>query len=119
MKARDIISILDGKVFTGEEFLDVDISSGCGADLMSDVMAFVKENVVMLTGLVTPQAVRTAELMDIRMVVFVRGKTPTPEMIALAKEHDIILACSKYSMFLSCGRLYEGGVRLGGMKEIC
>jgi predicted transcriptional regulator len=118
MKAQDIVRILEGKVFTGDEFLDIEISSGCGADLMSDVMAFVKENVVMLTGLVTPQAIRTAELMDIRMVVFVRGKTPTPEMIELAKEHDVILACSKYSMFLSCGKLYEGGLRLGGMREI-
>ena len=74
MKVREIIDILDAEILTGEENLDMEIKSACGADLMSDVMAYVKENVVLLTGLVNPQVIRTAEMMDISVVVFVRGK---------------------------------------------
>ena len=118
MKAREIVGILEAKVYTGEEQLDIDISAACGADLMSDVMAFVKENPVLLTGLLTPQAVRTAELMDIQIVVFVRGKVPTADMIEMAQENKMILASTRYSMFLACGRLYDSGLRLGGTREI-
>jgi len=59
---------------TGEENLDMEFNAACGSDLMSDVMAYVKENVVLLTGLVNPQVIRTAEMMDIKLVVFIRGK---------------------------------------------
>jgi predicted transcriptional regulator len=119
MKIADIIQNLEGTLLTGEELLDIDINSACGADLMSDVMAFVKENVVLLTGLVNPQAIRTAEMMDIRVIVFVRGKQPTKDMIEEAKSNGMALIATKYSMFLACGRLYEAGIRTGGMRELC
>jgi len=118
MKVRDIVSALDGVLWTGEGLLDVDIEAACGADLMSDVMAFVKENVVLLTGLVNPQSIRTADLMDIRVVVFVRGKTPPKDMIAEAELNGMAIIATKYSMFIACGRLYEAGIRGGGTREI-
>jgi predicted transcriptional regulator len=92
--------------------------AACGADLMSDVMAFVKEKVVLLTGLVNPQAIRTADLMDIKVVVLVRGKSPTEDIVAMARENGMVLLSTKYSMFLACGRLYEAGLRGGGIREI-
>jgi len=118
MKAQEIVDVLDAKVYTCPEQLGTDISAACGADLMSDVMAFVKENPVLLTGLLTPQAVRTAELMDIPIVVFVRGKVPTADMMEMATENKMILASTRYSMFIACGRLYDKGLRLGGTREI-
>ncbi len=118
MKVRDIVTELEGVLYTGEDLLDIDIQAACGADLMSDVMAFVKENVVLLTGLVNPQSIRTADLMDIKVIVFVRGKTPPKDMIAEAERNGMAVIATKYSMFLACGRLYEAGIRAGGTREI-
>jgi predicted transcriptional regulator len=118
MTVARIVEVLDAKVFTGDDALDLEVSAACGADLMSDVMAFVKERVVLLTGLVNPQAVRTADLLDIRVIVFVRGKSPSDDMIEMARESGMILLSTKYSMFLACGRLYEAGLRGGGVRKI-
>lgn len=110
MKIREISTVLEAAVLTGQQNLDVEIDSACGADLMSDVMAFVKENVVLLTGLINPQVVRTAEMMDIKVIVFVRGKNPSQEIIDLANEKGITILTTKYSMFIACGKLYEAGI---------
>jgi predicted transcriptional regulator len=118
MTVRRICEILEAKVSSGDDQLDLEVSAACGADLMSDVMAFVKEKVVLLTGLVNPQALRTADLMDIRVVVFVRGKTPTEDIVSMARENGQVLLSTKYSMFLACGRLFEAGLRGGGIREI-
>jgi predicted transcriptional regulator len=118
MNVSDIAAVLDAKVYCGEDQLDLEVQSACGADLMSDVMAFVKERVVLLTGLVNPQALRTADLLDIKVVVFVRGKKPTADLLEMAEESRMILMTTKYSMFLACGRLYEAGLRSGGIREI-
>ena len=118
MTVRRMTEILEARVATGEDQLDLEVCAACGADLMSDVMAFVKEKVVLLTGLVNPQAIRTADLMDIRVVVFVRGKSPTEDIVAAAKENGMVILSTKYSMFLACGRLYEAGLRGGGIRDI-
>ncbi|MFP3895452.1 MAG: hypothetical protein ACLFV5_01255 [Anaerolineales bacterium] len=78
---------------------------------MSDVLAISHRNALLLTGLTNPQVVRTAEMADIRAVVFVRGKYPPPETIALAEEKGITLLSSVYTMYESCGRLYQAGLR--------
>lgn len=118
MTVRKISEILEAKVALGEDQLDIEVSAACGADLMSDVMAFVKDKVVLLTGLVNPQAIRTADLMDIRVIVFVRGKSPTADIVDMARENGMVLLSTKYSMFLACGRLYEAGLRSGGIRNI-
>ena len=118
MTIADAVNILEGQFFCGEEKANVEISSACGADLMSDVMAFVKDKVMLLTGLVNPQVIRTAELLDIRCVVFVRGKSPGRDMIEMAEQSEIILAGTKLSMYLACGKLYEAGLKAGGTRVI-
>ena len=118
MTVAEAVSILEGQFFSGEDEAGLEIASACGSDLMSDVMAFVKDRVLLLTGLVNPQVIRTATLLDIHAVVFVRGKAPSRDMIDMAKEADIILAGTKLSMFLSCGKLYEAGLKTGGMRAI-
>lgn len=117
MTVREIVSILKAELVTGEEHLDVDVKSACGSDMMSDVLAYVKNQSVLLTGLVNPQVVRTAEMMDIRCVVFVRGKVPDECIMRLAQERAIVLLSTPYSMFTACGRLYEGGLAGGGNKD--
>jgi len=118
MKVAEAIQILDGQFFWGEEKADLEIVSACGADLMSDVMAFVKDKVLLLTGLVNPQVIRTAELLDIHCVIFVRGKVPSREIIEMAEDSGIILGGTKHSMYIACGKLYEAGLQSGGNRDI-
>ena len=106
MKLSEIIEVLDGKLLTGDGFLEKDITT-CGAsDLMSDILAGLSEGCVMLTGLTTVQAIRTAMVADVAAVVFVRGKTPPAAVVELAEENQLPLISSPYSMFVSCGRLH-------------
>jgi|YelNatPaOPRAMG01_1025707.scaffolds.fasta_scaffold48317_2 hypothetical protein len=110
MKLREIVEIVEGTpVF--ETDLDLEIGCGAAADLMSDVLALVEPGAVLLTGLCNPQVVRTAEMADITAIVFVRGKQPMPETIALAKEKGIPLVTTALPMFEACGRLHQAGLR--------
>ena len=118
MTVAEAVSLVEGQFFCGKEDGDREILSACGADLMSDVMAFVKERVLLLTGLVNPQVIRTAELLDIQAIIFVRGKSPSADMIEMAEEASIILGGTKLPMFVSCGKLYEAGLRQGGTRQI-
>lgn len=118
MTVKKAMEVLNGQFFCGEDKADLEISAACGADLMSDVMAFVKDKVALLTGLVNSQVIRTAELLDIHCVIFVRGKIPTKDMIELAEESNIILCGTKHSMYIASGMLYEAGVKSGGNRPI-
>lgn len=117
MLVREIINILDAELLTGEENLDLDIQAGCGADLMSDVMAFVKDNVILFTGLINVQVVRTAEMMDIKVICFVRGKKPTEQIIELAKAKGITILTTKNPLFIACGLLYKAGLTGRGVWD--
>ena len=110
MKIRELVSIIDGEVVYGENFLDNEVFTACGSDMMSDVLAFVKEQAVMLTGLVNPQVVRTAEMMDMKCIVFVRGKVPDETILEMARERDIVVMTSEKPMFIACGLLYTTGL---------
>ena len=112
MTVRDVISILDAQVLTQGD-LDVEIKTACGSDMMSDVLAFVKDQSVLLTGLNNPQVVRTAEMMDMHCIIIVRGKEPTDEVIALAKQKEITLLKTQHRMFTACGLLYANGLSGG------
>ncbi|MBQ7625241.1 MAG: hypothetical protein IJS65_08195 [Clostridia bacterium] len=106
MNIREVVPLLDAEVLCCEDELDVQIHNACGSDMMSDVLAFVKDQTALLTGLVNPQVVRTAMMMDMRCIVFVRGKTPTPEIVNLAKDNHIVVLASPLRMYEACGRLY-------------
>ena len=110
LKVREIVDILEAEVLTGNENMNLEIYYGCGADLMSDVMAFVKESVILCTGLVNPQVVRTCEMMDIKVICFVRGKVPGENIISLAKEMGITILTTKHPLFITCGKLYSAGI---------
>ncbi len=109
MRLCTVIEILGAELLTGSDS-DMEILSACGSDLMSDVMAYVKENVLLLTGLVSPQVIRTAEMMDIKAVVFVRGKNPGAAVLELAAEKGIVVLSTSHPMFVACGKLYSAGL---------
>ena len=113
MTIRKIAELLEAKVILGEDKLDLEVDMAFSSDMMSDVLAFVKDQSVLLTGLVNPQVVRTADMMDMVCVVFVRGKEPSAEMVELAEDRGIALLKTPLRMFTACGLLYESGLHGG------
>ena len=113
MTIADIKRILNAELVCGQSHLNTEVHNACGSDMMSDVLAFVKDQSVLLTGLVNPQVVRTADMMDMVCIAFVRGKEPSPEMIELAEDRGIVLMKSPLRMFSACGLLYENGLKGG------
>ncbi|MBE6553696.1 MAG: hypothetical protein E7666_05065 [Ruminococcaceae bacterium] len=117
MKISEIQELLQAEIVCGEDALDREVYSACGSDMMSDVLAYVKDQAVLLTGLVNSQVVRTAEMMDMVCIVFVRSKCPTEEMIALARESNMVLLKTRKRMYEACGKLYANGLGGNGEKK--
>ena len=110
MTLQEIKTILDAEVLCGEEQLGREVHSACASDFMSDALAFVKDQPMLLTGMVNPQVVRTAEMLDMCCIVFVRGKQPTQEILDLAAAREIVVMRSNHRMFIACGLLYTNGL---------
>ena len=110
MKLDKIIEVVEGVILNPSIYVDSDIKGGCGADLMSDVLAAVQPGAVLLTGLCNPQVVRTAQIADVRAVIFVRGKEPFADTLEIATQEEIPLISSPYGMFELCGRLFRSGL---------
>ena len=117
MRLWEIRDILEANVFTGEEHMEKEVNTAYASDLMSDVLAFVEDQSVLITGLLNPQVIRTAEMMDMCCVIIVRGKTPDEQLIKLAEGRDIVLMTTKHTMYTSCGRLYGKGLFQSGEAD--
>ncbi|MDD3921700.1 MAG: DRTGG domain-containing protein [Eubacteriales bacterium] len=112
MTILGIIKILDARVLCGEpEELTQEVSTACGSDLMSDVLAFVKGKTILITGLTNVHVIRTAEMLDIHCIVFARGKVPGDDVLAEAREVGIVVLTTKHTTYTTCGLLYEAGIR--------
>lgn len=110
MTIQELITTVKGALLTKNVNLNREVNGGCGADLMSDVLASIQPHAVLLTGLCNPQIVRTAQVADITAIVLVRGKTPPKETVELANQENIPLISSPFGMFELCGRLYKAGL---------
>ena len=110
MKLKKVVELLEAKVMNECFNSETEVLSACGCDLMSDVLAFVKDQALLLTGLVNPQVVRTAEMMDMKAIVFVRGKTPGEDILSLANDAGITILSTELPLYISCGKLYCEGL---------
>ena len=115
MTIGEVKSILEAKVLVGEERMEEPVVTACGADLMSDVLAFVKDRTVLITGLINPHVVRTSEMLDITCIVFSRGKLPSQEILEEAEESGITVMSTEMTTYTACGELYVHG--LPGTKK--
>ena len=116
MKISEIVALTGAKILSGEDQLDFEVQRAFGSDLMSDVLAYADECDMLLTGLANAQAIRTADMMDIHVVLFVRGKKPDEHMLDLAQDKDMIVLATENFMFTTCGILYRAGLG-GGLTE--
>ena len=111
MTIRTLKEYLDADVLCGEEELDREVHSAFGCDMMSDVLAYAKDQAVLLTGLINPQVVRTAEMMDMACIVFVRSNRPNEAILTLAEGAGIVVLATNLRMYESCGRLFMNGLQ--------
>lgn len=118
MKISELVKIVDATVYTpSNKDVEGEIMGAFASDMMSDVLAFAKNQDVLISGLCNPQTVRTAVMLDMKCILLVRGKIPTPDMITLARTNDIVLLSTMYKMYTTCGILYEKGLGSGEYHE--
>ena len=111
MRISYLQELLQARLLCGEDLLEEDVDTVFSSDMMSDVLACVTEDPLLLTGLVNGQCVRTCEMLDVPCVVFVRSKEPLADALALAREIDLPMLKTPYTMFEACARLYTAGLR--------
>ena len=111
MRLYEIRDALKAQVLSGEDQLNATVSGGGAADLMDDVLAAAAKNSVLLTGLTTEQVLRTAQVVGVAAIVFVRGKKPDKKFLELAGTQEIPILMTSYSLFVACGKLYMIGLR--------
>lgn len=111
MKVTEIVELLQGSVITGENITNQEVTVAFASDLMSDVLTIKTENLLLLTGLVNIQAIRTAEMSDIGCIVFVRDKVVPDEIKKLAQECHITIIISAFSLFRASGILFQAGIK--------
>ncbi len=110
MTIAEAAAAIGASLVCGGEYLNKPLTSGCGADLMSDVLAFAKDGSILLTGMVNQHVIRTAEMLDVLCITFVRGKKPTEDIIDLAKQTGVTLLCCDDTLYEACGKLYAKGL---------
>lgn len=111
MKVSEIIQLIDGRILCGEERMDYSVEVAFASDLMSDVLTLKNDHVLLITGLNNLQTIRTAEMSDIHCVILARNKRASQEMLELAQENGQVLIECRYSVFKTCGLLFQAGVR--------
>lgn len=110
MTVQEIAEVLSAKFLCGSEYASRQVRSAFASDMMSDVLAFVQEDTLLLTGLINSQAVRTAEMLDLPCVVFVRGKNPHVDGIDRARAIGLPALSTQLTMYEACGRLLAAGL---------
>ena len=110
MTIREIAERIDAVVYAEPDQMDEDLIGAFASDMMSDVLAYGEGHAVLVTGLLNPQIVRTAHMLDMSCIIVVRGKTASEEIRRLAAENEIALLETKMTMFQTSGKLYEGGL---------
>ena len=117
MTLGEMRDILDAESLVGDDCMNIEVRDAFAADLLSDVLAFATEGTLLITGITNPQVVRTAEMLELIGIVFVRGKKPDEGVIKLAQLKKVPLLSTHYIMFETCGRLYKGGLA-GCVKRV-
>ena len=110
MQISILRDLLEAQILCGEDRILEIVENVFACDMMSDVLACPDEIHCLLTGLINQQVIRTADMMDIGLVIFVRGKCPPAEVVEMARQRDMVVMMTRCRMFTACGRLYQAGL---------
>ncbi|MBQ8063632.1 MAG: hypothetical protein IJ230_06810 [Clostridia bacterium] len=118
MKIQEIVALIDAEVKSGSDKLEEEVSSAFGSDMMSEVLAYVQDQGVLLTGLVNEQIIRTAAMMNMYCIIMVRGKQPTDNMVEMAEDNDLVLLTTERTLYETSGILYTNGLNPAGHSYV-
>lgn len=107
MKIKDIVETISGEILCGKNHIDMEVEYGFSSDMMSDVLTLLEDDILLITGLANAQAIRTAVMSDIKNVIIARGKVVTKDIVELAKDSDIAIIISPFSIYKISGLLYN------------
>jgi predicted transcriptional regulator len=107
MQVKDIISILDLKIFGGNQGLDREISGGYTSDLLSDVMGHAESGKVWITLQTHKNVIAIASLKELATVILIKGLEPDADMLAQAEEEGIPVLGSTEQAFEITGKLFN------------
>jgi len=111
MTVEEIATLVQGEILGGEEYKSRQVERIFASDLMSDVLTLKDyDNLMLVTGLCNLQSIRTCEMSDIQMILIVRGKVVTPDMLELAEDNDMVVVRTDFSMYKTAGILYGAGI---------
>ncbi len=117
MQLRDILYVTESRPISPQLDPDLEVRCGGAADLMSDVLRYNLAQALLVSGLVNPQVVRTAEMAEVAAILLVRGKTAPPETLEISREVGIPILSTELNMFETCGRLYAAGLPACGRRN--
>jgi len=117
MVIRKIAELLEAEVVLGQDKLDMEVDMAFSSDMMSDVLAYVTGRTLLLTGMVNEHVIRTAEMVDLECIVFVRGKKPSPAIIEAAEESGMVLLSTTHTLYCTSGILYTNGLAGIGRRQ--
>jgi len=110
MNIKELSVLVNGTLITRNAILTREVKGAFAADLMSDVLASIQPEAVLVTGLCNPQVIRTAQMADVAAIILVRGKQPPVETVDLANQEEIPFISTPFGMFEVCGRLHKAGL---------
>ncbi len=111
MKLEAIKDILQCNVLTGDLDLSIEVDTVVASDGMREILAFHTPGALMITGLTNIQSVRTADIADVRAIVYIRGKWPNEKVVELARDKNIVVMATGLGMFDVCGILREHNMK--------
>ncbi|MGI6496506.1 MAG: hypothetical protein ACOX5G_10555 [Kiritimatiellia bacterium] len=105
MTIQKVAEVLQGTVVTGADD-PRPVGAVVASDLMSDVLLFDEDNILLLTSLASEQSIRTAHIVG-AMGVVVHNAKPLPEAMCKAAESlGVPLVSSPLTKYDSCVRLH-------------
>ncbi|MCF7919756.1 MAG: transcriptional regulator [Candidatus Cloacimonetes bacterium] len=111
MKLGEIVKALEADVLVGATAMEKEITCAFASDLISDILMCTKEPTLLLSGLTNPQIIRLSDMIELFGIVFVRGKKPSQEIVEMAKERDLPLITTQFTMYKTSGILFNLGLR--------
>ena len=117
MTLSEMTTLLKAQVRCGHAMNDRELQTAFAGDLLSDVLALGQQPDVLLTGLVNPQVIRTAEMLDIPCIIFSRGKLPSEEMLEMAADTGVAVLATNMTSYQVSGELYARGLRATRTKD--
>ena len=110
MTLKEVKDILNAEVLCGEHLLDQEVITAFACDLISEMLSLASSNTLIITSLINPHVIHTAEVMDAVGVIFVGGKKPSEDIINNLNRGNIPLLSTPFLIFNACGLLFSNGI---------